>query len=271
MSDYAMRLKAKIRNLSRQKDMSAQVILQNYMFERFLERLSKSKYKDYFIIKGGVLIAALVGINNRSTMDLDTTIKNLPLNVESVTNAIKDICSIPIDDDVSFLFAGITATRDDDVYGGYRVSIISEYDTIKTPLHIDITTGDAIAPGEILCTFKMMFDEESFSLWTYNIETVLAEKVETILRRGELNTRPRDFYDIYILTKTQNFDQSTFTEALKSTAEHRETTHIFNNLRNRLDVISGSKDLKSRWYQYTKDYKYADGISYEDLLSAISH
>lgn len=189
--------------------------------ERFLERLSKSKYKDKFILKGGILIAALVGIDNRATMDMDATIKNYPINVESLTKAINDICSIVIDDDVSFSFSGIDAIRDDDAYGGYRVSIMAEYDTITTPMQIDITTGDAITPKEVLYLFKMIFEEGSFGVWAYNIETVLAEKVETTLRRGELNTRPRDFYDVYILTKTQSFDYSVFVEALRSTATHR--------------------------------------------------
>lgn len=252
MSGNAMSLKAKIRNLARKKDMSAQVVLQNYMFERFLERLSKSAYKDKFILKGGMLIAAIVGIDNRATMDMDATIKNYPINVESLTKAIKDICSIAIDDDVSFSFLGIDAIRYDDAYGGYRVSIISEYDTITTPLQIDITTGDAITPKEVLYLFKMIFEEGSFGVWAYNIETVLAEKVETILRRGELNTRPRDFYDVYILTKTQKFELTVFIEALRSTAAHRKTTHIFKNSNSRLEEISGSEALRSNWLKYTK-------------------
>lgn len=269
MSGKAMSLKAKIRNLARKKDMSAQVVLQNYMFERFLERLSQSKYQDKFILKGGMLIAALVGIDNRSTMDMDATIKNYPINVESLTKAINDICSVTIDDDVSFSFSGIDTIRDDDAYGGYRVSLIAEYDTIITPMQIDITTGDAITPKEVLYLFKMIFEEGSFRIWTYNIETVLAEKVETILRRGELNTRPRDFYDVYILAKTQHFEHSIFVDALKSTATHRETTHIFKNISRRLDEIGGSDTLRSRWKKYTKDYQYADGIAYEDVMDAI--
>ena len=239
------------------------------MFERFLERLSKSAYKDKFILKGGMLIAALVGIGNRATMDMDATIKNYPVNVETLIKAINEICSIVIDDDVAFSFSGIEAIRDDDAYGGYRVSIISEYDTITTPMQIDITTGDAITPKEILYMFEMIFEKGSFGVWAYNIETVLAEKVETILRRGELNTRPRDFYDVYIMTKTQSFDHSVFIEALRSTAIHRETTHIFNHISKRLEAISDSEDLRSRWLKYTKDYRYADGIAYEDVLDAI--
>ena len=269
MSGKAMSLKAKIRNLAREKDMSAQVVLQNYMFERFLERLSKSAYRDKFILKGGILIAALVGIDNRATMDMDTTIKNYPINIESLTKAIKEICSITIEDDVSFSFFNIEAIRDDDAYGGYRVSIISEYDTITTPMQIDITTGDVITPKEVLYLFKMIFEEGIIGIWAYNIETVLAEKVETILRRGELNTRPRDFYDVYILTKTQSIDNKVFAEALRSTASHRETNHIFNNICNRLSEIHNSETLRSRWIKYTKDYRYADGIAYEDVINSL--
>ena len=269
MNGKAMSLKAKIRNLARKKDMSAQVVLQNYMFERFLERLSQSTYKDKFILKGGILIAALVGIDNRSTMDMDVTIKNYPINVESLTKSIKDICRVVINDDVTFSFSGIDTISEDNAYGGYRVSILAEYDTITTPMQIDITTGDAITPKEVLCLFKMIFEEGTFGIWAYNIETVLAEKVETILRRGELNTRPRDFYDVYILAKTQHYEHKIFIDALKSTAMHRDTTHIFTNIRSRLDEISGSDTLRSRWNKYTKDYRYAAGIPYGDVMDTI--
>jgi len=269
VSGKAMSLKAKIRNLARKKDMSAQVVLQNYMFERFLERLSKSAYKDKFILKGGMLIAALVGIDNRATMDMDATIKNYPIDNDSITKAIKEICNISIDDDVTFTFNSVDAIRDDDAYGGYRVSIVSEYDTIITPMQIDITTGDAITPKEVLYLFKMIFEEGNIGVWAYNIETVLAEKVETILRRGELNTRPRDFYDVYILTKTQSFGLLVFKEALKSTAAHRETSHIFNDISKRIDEIENSETLKKRWSKYTKDYRYAEDIVYDDIIDAL--
>lgn len=270
MSGKAMSLKAKIRNLAKEKDMSAQVVLQNYMFERFLKRLSKSAYRDKFILKGGILIAALVGIDNRATMDMDTTIKNYPINVGSLTKAIKEICSVNVEDGVTFSFLDIETIRDDDAYGGYRVSIISEYDTIITPMQIDITTGDVITPKENLYLFKTIFEESIIEIWAYNIETVLAEKVETILRRGELNTRPRDFYDVYILTKTQSVDDTLFAAALRSTAAHRETSHIFNNIPNRLSDIHNSETLRSRWIKYTKDYRYADGITYENVMSALT-
>jgi predicted nucleotidyltransferase component of viral defense system len=269
MSGKAMRLKARIRNLAKQKDMSAQVVLQNYMFERFLERLSKSEYKDKFILKGGMLIAALVGIGNRATMDMDTTIINYPINPDSINKAITDICMINLDDDVLFSYQGVDPIREDDAYGGFRVSLQAEYDTIKTPMHIDITTGDAITPKEVLYLFKKIFEDETIGIWAYNIETVLAEKIETILKRGELNTRPRDFYDVYILTKTQVFEPALFVDALNRTSEHRESRHILIDIEKRVDDIEKSEDLKKRWLKYTKNYRYAEAIAYEDVLKSI--
>ena len=269
MSGKAMRLKARIRNLAKQKDMSAQVVLQNYMFERFLERLSKSEYKDKFILKGGMLIAALVGIGNRATMDMDTTIINYPINPDSIDKAITDICMINLDDDVLFSYQGVDPIREDDAYGGFRVSLQAEYDTIKTPMHIDITTGDAITPKEVLYLFKKIFEDETIGIWAYNIETVLAEKIETILKRGELNTRPRDFYDVYILTKTQVFEPALFVDALNRTSEHRESRHILIDIEKRVDDIEKSEDLKKRWLKYTKNYRYAEAIAYEDVLKSI--
>ena len=206
MSGKSMSLKAKIRNLARKKDMSAQVVLQNYMFERFLDRLSKSDYRNNFILKGGMLIASLVGIDNRATMDMDATVKDYPISAESLSRAIMDISSIHINDDVTFTLTGIDSIREDDTYGGFRASVVARYDTIITPMQIDITTGDVITPKEVQFLYKTIFENNEISIWAYNIETVLAEKVETILKRAELNTRPRDFYDIYILTKTQIFD-----------------------------------------------------------------
>lgn len=271
MSRKAMSLKSKIRNLARKKDMSAQVVLQNYMFERFLERLSNSTYKNNFILKGGLLIAALVGVDNRATMDLDTTIKNFPLEPKIIIKVIKEICSIKLDDNVYFTFSNIESIRDDDSYGGYRVSIISEYDTIITPIHIDITTGDVITPKEVLSSIKMIFEENNIELWAYNVETVLAEKVETILRRGELNTRPRDFYDVYILIKNQLIDHQVFKEALKSTAIHRDTSYILNDMGKRINEIEKSESLKQRWKKYTKNYSYAKNIKYEDIINSLKN
>ena len=184
------------------------------MLECLLERLSVSKYKDKFVLKGGMLIAALVGIDNRATMDLDTTLRNLSLTQENVIKTITEICAIELDDEVIFIVKKTEPIRKDDIYGGLRVSIDAVYDTIITPLSIDVSTGDAITPSPVKYTFSGIFDEtKKIELWAYNIETVLAEKVETILRRGELNTRPRDFYDIHILCTTQKYDSAIFKNA----------------------------------------------------------
>jgi len=239
------------------------------MFERFLERLSESDYKNNFILKGGMLIAALVGIDNRSTMDMDATIKNYPITIDSLTKAITEICNIEVGDDVNFSFLGIEPIREDDIYGGYRVAIKADYDTIITPLSVDITTGDVITPREVFYSFKKIFGEGTIGVWAYNIETVLAEKVETILQRGELNTRPRDFYDIYILANTQEFDSLVFSEALKRTIEHRETTHILSDTLERIKTIEASETLKNRWTRYSKNYPYAEDITYEDTVDAL--
>lgn len=269
MSRKGMSLKAKIKNMAKSKDISAQVVLQNYMFERFIERISKSKYKDKFILKGGMLIAAIVGIDNRATMDMDATIKGYPLNEETINCAIKDICAININDDVNFSFVKSEKIREDDKYEGFRISIQATFENIITPLKIDITTGDAITPREILYSFKKIFDDGEIDIWAYNIETVLSEKYETILRRGEFNTRLRDFYDIYILIKTQEFNRELFNEAFKRTVDHRETYHITLNINEIINTIENSNELRKLWDKYRKQYSYAENISYEDILSVL--
>lgn len=256
--------------MAKVKNMSAQVVLQNYMFERFLERLSKSEYRDNFILKGGMLIAALVGIDSRATMDMDTTVRNYPISIENLTKAITLILNIEVEDDVIFTFKGIEPIREDDQYGGFRASIEAKYDTIVTPLQMDITTGDAITPKEVMYSYKKIFEDVSIGVWAYNIETVLAEKVETIISRGELNTRPRDFYDVYILLKTQNISTEIFQQALRKTAEHRSSQFIFEELELRVNSIKESEILKSRWVKYTKDYQYAADIKYSVVMEALS-
>ena len=266
----AMSLKAKIRNIAKQKNIPAQVIMQNYMFERLLVRLAKSEYKDKFVLKGGVLVAAIVGLDNRATMDLDTTLKNLPLTPESIKIALTEICNISCEDEVVFEIGNITPIREDDIYGGYRVMINAKYDTLLTPLSIDVSTGDAITPHAVEFTFNEIFDEDkSFELWAYNIETVLAEKVETILRRTVFNTRPRDFYDAYILATTQKFDRNIFKDALRATAKHRGTTEQISNVGQILKNISESKELRAMWDKYRKQFAYAENIPYESILAEL--
>ena len=266
----AMSLKAKIRNIAKQKNIPAQVILQNYMFERLLVRLSASEYKEKFVLKGGMLVAAIVGLDNRVTMDMDTTLKNLPLTPEAIRSALEDVCDIAFDDGVVFEIGTISPIREDDIYGGYRVMLNAKFDTLLTPLSIDVSTGDAITPHAVQYNVSEIFDDEkSYELWAYNIETVMAEKVETILRRGVFNTRPRDFYDTYILTTTQKFDNAVFADALSATAKHRGTTEQIADVPSILYNIEESPELKTMWGKYRKQFSYAKDITYEQIMDSI--
>lgn len=266
----AMSLKAKIRNIAKQKNIPAQVILQNYMFERLLVRLSASEYKEKFVLKGGMLVAAIVGLDNRATMDLDTTLKNLPLTPDAIRSALEQICAIPFDDGVVFEIGTISPIREDDIYGGYRVMLNARFDTLLTPMSIDVSTGDAITPHAVQYNFSEIFDDEqSYELWAYNIETVMAEKVETILRRGVFNTRSRDFYDAYILTTTQKFDKAVFAEALSATAKHRGTAEQIADVPGILHNIEESPELRAMWDKYRKQFAYAQDITYEQIMDVV--
>lgn len=267
----AMSLKAKVRNIAKVKNIPAQVILQNYMFERLLVRLAHSEYQEKFVLKGGMLVAAIVGLDNRATMDLDTTLKNLPLTTEAIREALEQICSIPCEDEVSFTVGSITPIRDDDIYGGYRVMLDAQYDTILTPLSIDVSTGDAITPHAVEYSFNEIFDySKTYRLWAYNIETVLAEKVETILRRTVFNTRPRDFYDIYILATTQQYDKALFKQALQATTQHRGTAEQIAHTPDILREIAESADLRAMWGKYRKQFNYAKDISFEMIMRVLT-
>lgn len=266
----AMSLKARIRNIARQKNIPAQVVLQNYMFERLLVRLSASPCKDKFVLKGGMLVAAMVGLDNRATMDLDTTLKNLPLTPDAIRSALEQICAVPSGDTVNFEVGAISPIREDDAYGGYRVALTARFETLAVPLSIDVSTGDAITPHAIPYCFAEIFDEEkSYELWAYNVETVLAEKVETILRRGVFNTRPRDFYDAYILVTTQPLDRAVFAEALRATARHRGTTEQITDVPGILRSIRQSPELRAMWDKYQKQFGYAQNITYEQILDVV--
>ena len=270
MSSKAMSLKGKIKNYAKSNNIAAQVVLQNYMFERFLERLSKSEYQEKFVVKGGILIAALVGLDTRSTMDLDTTLRNLPLTKEQIIEALTIVCSLDLDDDVFFEIKSVEPIRKDDVYGGYCVRLDAKYDTIITPLSIDILTGDIITPDAVKYEFTGIFDDRiRILLWGYNIETVMAEKIETILSRGVFTTRPRDFYDVYILGTTQEFDTRVLKDALRATAIHRGSIDRIADVEGIIKQLSASEDLKNMWSKYQKKFTYATDISYDSIIRVL--
>jgi len=267
----AMQLKAKIKNMAHKNHIPAQAVLQNFMLERLLERIALSKFKDMLILKGGMLIASMVGINSRTTMDMDATLRGYPLSEESIRAAISDICAIQVDDEVTLVLDHIEPIREDDKYGGLRVAIISRYETIHTPLKIDITTGDMITPGAIRYAFRSNFEDKVIEVWAYNIETILAEKVETILRRSVFNTRPRDFYDVYIIMKTQSHavNRKIFITALKATSEQRLSLAALQEKEKILQAIQSDPTMRQRWDRYCKENYYATAIDFDEVIEIL--
>ena len=267
----AMQLKAKIKNLALKNHVPAQAVLQNFMLERLLERISLSKYKDMVILKGGMLIASMVGISSRTTMDMDATLRGYPLTEKAIQEALSEICAIPLGDEVSLELDHITPIREDDDYGGFRVAIIAKYESINTPLKIDITTGDIITPDAIRYAFQSNFENKKIEVWAYNIETILAEKVETILRRSVLNTRPRDYYDVYIIMKTQRraINKNLFRTALIATAQKRTSLAALRDQDIILQSIQTDTIMRQRWERYCKENYYANGIEFDVVIGIL--
>lgn len=267
----AMQLKAIIKKMAQEKKISAQLVLQNYMLERLLERVSVSKYRDNFILKGGFLIAAMVGLDTRATMDMDATIKGYPVDESTVRAMFEDICAIPLQDDVSFSFRSIGEIREGDEYTGYRVSLSANFPPMAVPLKLDITTGDKITPKEIEYNFKLLMEDRSISILAYNLETILAEKLETVISRGDQNTRPRDYYDIYVLLKlqSQNICLEQLREALTATCTKRGSTEVIKNYAAIINRVSMSAVMQDQWKKYQTDFTYAADISFQDTCNAV--
>ena len=267
----AMQLKAHIKNIAKEKHISAQLVMQNFMLERLLERISVSRYQRNFILKGGFLIAAMVGLNTRATMDMDATIKGLPVNEQTVREMFEEICKIELDDDVTFSFRSIGEIREGDEYTGYRVSLSANYPPMAVPLKLDITTGDKITPKEIEYHFKLLLEDRSISVLAYNLETIMAEKLETVISRGDQNTRPRDYYDIYILNKLQssNIELNSLKTALNATTKKRGSKAVVENYYRIMDTVRSSEVMQKQWYNYQKDFEYATDIAFEDACDAI--
>ena len=271
MIKTAKQLKDFIRNLSKKKSADAQILMRNYMMERFLERISLSQYQDKFILKGGMLVAAMVGLDARATMDIDATIKGADVNVEAVESIIMDIISVPMEDGVTFRIKQITEIMDEAEYPGVRVSMETEFDGVRTPLKVDISTGDVITPKEIQYSFKLMLEERSINVWAYNLETVLAEKLETVISRGITNTRMRDYYDIHILIKLygNTLNGKVLGEALLATAKKRETEYHLNDAQEIFDEIQNDSNMQKLWKSYQKKFSYASDISWEMVMESV--
>ena len=271
MIKTAKQLKDLIRNLSKKKSADAQILMRNYMMERFLERISLSKYRDKFILKGGMLVAAMVGLDARSTMDLDATVKGINVNVNDVADLIAGIVSVPIDDGVTFQVNKVSEIMDEAEYPGIRVSMTTVFDGVVTPLKIDISTGDAITPREVRYSFKLMLEDRSIDIWAYNLETVLAEKLETIITRATTNTRMRDFYDIYILEQLHGntLNAQILHDALLATARKRETESHLTEAKEVFAEVEDSPVMQQLWTAYRKKFSYAADLEWNIVMKAV--
>ena len=275
MITTARQLKDLIRNLSKKKSADAQILMRNYMMERFLERISLSEYKNQFILKGGMLVAAMVGLDARATMDLDATIKGANVSLTDVETIISNIIAIPIDDGVSFCIKRISEIMEEADYPGVRVSMETKFDGVITPLKIDISTGDVITPKEIRYRFNLMLEDRTIEVWAYNLETVLAEKLETVISRNVMNTRMRDFYDIYILQKLygEQLKKEVLWNALVATARKRGTLQQVESgdTKEVFDEVETSPVMENLWKAYQKNYSYAVDISWHIVMESVRY
>jgi len=271
MIHTSRQLKVLVRNLSGGNSAKAQIIIRNYVMERFLERLSLSQYKNHLILKGGTLIASMVGLDNRSTMDVDATLKNLPLDEKSAEKIVREIAAIPIDDGMTFEINSVASIMDEADYPGIRIMLESSLENMRTPLKIDFSTDDVITPQEISYSFPLLFEKRSISVLAYNLETVLAEKVETLLTRGTANTRMRDFYDIYVLTyaRPQKIDNATLKSAFSNTSKKRGSLTLLDDADLIVREISESAALIGLWESYQRKFDYAAEVSWNEVIKSV--
>ena len=269
MIHSSKQLKDLIRNLSKEVGIEAYVLIRKYMMERFLERVSSSKYNGSFILKGGMLVAAFVGVEARATMDIDTTIKGIPVTMVDMERTITEISNIDLDDNVKFRIKKVSEIMDEAEYSGIRFSMDALLDGAVIPLKIDISTGDVITPREIAYSYKLMFEDRTIPIMTYPIETVLAEKLETVISRSITNTRIRDFYDIHILLKSQNIDADILALALERTAKKRGNFSLLENAESVLKIVKSDEDMKRLWNIYQKKFKYAGEYTWDEVIHSV--
>lgn len=257
----------KLKNKAEQNNITVNEVLQNYMFERILERLSISEYKNNFILKGGVLLSSIMGIDTRTTMDMDTCLKGINLTEEQLYKVLKNILDTDVKDGVTFEIKNSKPIREDDEYGGLKYNILAKFDNIKVNLSIDIATGDVITPGEIEYNYKMMFEDKALKIMTYNIESIIAEKFQTIISRNVLNSRMKDFYDLYYLIKYSTFSKDDLRLAIENTFDKRNTDIKLIN--SNISVIQESDLLQDLWKTYSQKHKYTKDIKFEDIIETI--
>ena len=261
----------KSKKLAKDSGLTQLELYQRFMFERILERISVSKYNENFILKGGLLLSAMLGINSRSTRDMDISIKGIDVSQDKMLKILNEILSIDINDKVKFEVVNITDIRADDEYGGNKYHLVGMLENLKVALEIDISTGDEITPKELNFEYTSIFDNKKIYIGTYNIETILSEKVETILRRGKYNTRMKDYYDVYFfLTKLKNeINLEIFKQALNNTLRKREAFDYYNDYKQILDLIAEDDRITNYWNTYKKKNKYAGNIEFKEIVKIL--
>ena len=264
-------LKAKVSNLSNKINIPNKYLIQNFMFEALLKRISMSKYKDKFIIKGGLLLSSIFGVSLRSTMDLDTTIKGLQLDRETIARVINEIINIDLNDNIKLEIENIKNIREEEQYSGFNINLKAEFDSLKTNLMINVTTGDIITYKEIEYGYVTLFDNEVIDIMTYNYETIVAEKFESIISRNVDNTIMKDYYDLYMFVKLKwnDINKNVLKEAIINTAKNRGTLNYIDNATKYLELINTDVRLKSLWNSYQNNYEYASDISFDDTIKAV--
>ncbi len=269
MIKTATQLKAKIRNLSAGDSRKAQTLIRNYIMERFLERVALSRYRNNFILKGGMLVAAVVGLDTRATMDIDTTVKSLHLDMENARRIIEEIISVEIPDGVNFNITRATDIMPEHDYSGIRFMLEATMDNLRQAIKIDISTGDVITPRAVEYSYHLMFEDRSISLMTYNLETLLAEKMETIMSRATANTRMRDFYDIYVISRQKSFDQGVLKDAFYATSEKRETVAQIPDFMDTISSIESDEVMKSQWENFRNDSFFVGELSWTEVMASV--
>jgi len=269
MIKTATQLKAKVRNLSGGDSQKAQTLIRNFIMERFLERIALSPYRNNFILKGGMLVAAVVGLDTRATMDIDTTVKSLNLSKENAVKIVQDIIEVDIPDGVQFRITKVTDIMEEHDYPGIRFMLEASLDKMRQAIKIDISTGDIITPGAVEYSYNLMFEERAISLWTYNLETLLAEKLETIMARGTANTRMRDFYDIHVISNQESFDRDVLKKAFLATSDKRNTTIQIPDFRDILSTVESDETMKKQWESFKEDSFFVGDLSWEEVMASV--
>ena len=264
-------LQARINNLSTKTGVHPNILLKSFFFDAFLKRLAASKYADKFVFKGGFFLSTSLGINLRSTMDIDFLLRKMNLTMENIVNVLKEVSLIDIGDNVTFEYQNINEIRQDDEYGGYNIVLLGKLENIKETIIIDVATGDPITPSAMDYRYKCLFDEEILSFKAYNFETILAEKLQTILFRGIANSRSKDFYDIFIIYKLRwnDIDTKVLKEAFVNTCNYRGTVFAKDEALRIVDRIKNDSQMESRWKTYSKRNQFAKNIEFKDTLNPL--